>query len=240
MKALRQAAQFATLLTSLLAALPMAAGEYSILSPGIQVEIAQESTKSVPFQSEAGNIQGAQVDLLLGFGLTSQVRLGPLFTESLSSFVLAPSVVYRLGKKTDSQSDPNLSFYTSDGSVVSVQNANSTRTTNTRVLGFNLPLRWYLSGSAVFGGLYFEGGPAWARQQQDVNLVVTGMIQAQQSQISESATITTSQTGAVFGVGYTGIYRVNQASVALQYQSLKGSANQGNTSEVRLVVQWTF
>jgi hypothetical protein len=224
----------------LAASLPATAGEYAAFSPGLQVEAAQVSTKFVPFQSEAGNIQGAQVSTLLGFGLTGQIRLGPLVSESLSGLVLAPSAIYRFGKTTDNQVSSNLNFYTSNGSIVSVQDATSDRTTSTKVLGLTLPLRWYMSNSAVFGGLYFEGGAAWAREEQNVDLTVSGLIQAQQSQISEGAKITTTQSGYIIGVGYTWIHRENQTSLGLQYQSLNGVGALGTSGELRLALQWTF
>lgn len=228
------------IIVSFLATVPCFSGEYAVMSPGLQVEAAQVSTKFVPFQSEAGNIQGAQVSTLLGFGLTAQIRLGPMITQGLSGFVVAPSAVYRFGKTSDNQVSSNLNFYTANGSIVSVQNANSDRTTTTKILGVTVPLRWYMSNSAVFGGLYFEAGAAWAREEQNVDLTVNGLIQAQQSQISEGAKITTTQSGYVIGVGYTSIHRDNQSTVGLQYQSLNGVGALGTSGEIRLAVQWTF
>lgn len=223
-----------------MAAAALSAGEYSPLSVGIQVDVANAATKFVPFQSEAGNIQGAEVATLLGFAVTSQVRFGPIFTERLSAFVLTPTLAYRFGSKSDDLFSANLNFYTANGSIISVQNAQSERKTATKTLAAIVPLRWYAGGNAVYGGLYFEGGYVWARQEQDVDLKVEGLIQAQQSEINESSTIKTDQSGFVAGIGYTWVYRASQATVGLQYQSLQASGGLDARGETRLVVQWTF
>lgn len=218
------------------------AGEYNTVSIGVQIDAAQASTKFVPFQSQAGNIQGAQVGTLLGFGLTSQVRFGSLISQHLSSLVVTPSVIYRYGKQDDRTVDANLNFYTSNGSIVSIQNASSNRSTSSKVLSFVLPLRWYMSGTATYGGIFVEAGFALGRYEQNVDLAVAGLIKAQPSQINESAKIIQTTTGYCAGVGYTRVYRESQATVLLQFQDL--SAPKGSTigpgSEIRVGMQWTF
>lgn len=232
--------RFVTALCLVLAAVSAQAGEYSSVSFGLALDYTSQSTSKVPFQNVSGNIQGADADKLLGIGLTTQVRLGEVISQRVSGLVLTPTISYRFGTVNESEFYSNLAFYAPDGSVVYVQNANSTRKTANRQISLSVPLRYYFGGSAAYGGFFAEAGPVYANVQQNVDLSVSGLILAIPSSVQESARITSSLSGYTVGLGTTWIYRQSQVSLILSYQTLGGIDGRKSSSETRGGIQWTF
>jgi hypothetical protein len=219
------------------------AGEYSVWSPGIQINVARAVQNTfVPFQSTSGNIQGADVTDLYGIGLANQIRLGELFSWKVRSLVWAPTLGVHLGRESETRNDANLNFYGTDGSVVSVQGATSTRRTNTREIFFAAPLRWYaVSGSAVYGGFYLEAGPLFVQTSQTVDLDVSGYVISVPATLSESTQIRANEHGFVVGVGATSVYRGHQFTYGLTYQGINGTtSNKVGSNQVQGHITWTF
>lgn len=217
------------------------AGEYSAVSPGVQVDVSKVNSTYVPFQSKAGNIQGADAELMFGVGISAHIRLGEVFAQKLSSLVLVPSADFRFGRDHGTQSSANFNWYGTDGSLTQIQNAQADRVTNTQYMTFSLPLRWYVASSASQGGFYVEGGPVYARIAQTVDLSVDGLVLSIPTSLHESSKITDNTNGFVGGLGWTRIYRTTQASYALAYTYLKkATANGQDNSAIRLYFQWSF
>lgn len=216
------------------------AGEYSKVSPGIQIEVGHATGgASVPFQNESGNIQGGRIDWVFGVGLTAPIRLGEVASWRLQSLMLVPTLGGRFGRTSDSKTDNNFIFYGPDGGLSSIQMATISRTTKTMEISLAVPLRWYPGGSAAYGGFYLEAGPIFVRAQEDVQLDVSGLVLAQPIQVSESTTLRQNDNGLVAGVGVTQVNRSYQFSYGLTFQSIT-SKNAIASNQVRLVLAWTF
>jgi len=228
------------LVGALALAYPCMAGEYSAVSFGIQVDVAKANTTTTPFQNSAGNIQGADVGTLFGAGLTSQVRMGEIVAQRLSSLVFTPTLNLQYGRDQENRFYTNMNVYSPDGSVVSVQNANGQRTTDTLILTLSCPLRYYFGGSCTMGGIFVEAGPVAARIQQSVDLKVDGLVLASATTLSESAKITQNTTGITAALGKTTVYRQVQASYGLGYTQLSGKNGQKDQTNLRIFVSWTW
>lgn len=225
---------------ALVSAGALRAGEFSAVSPGLGINFSSATSKAfVPFQSDSGNIQGASAHQLYGIDILANVRLGQLFTAKLSSLVLVPTLGIRYGQEDETRNENNLNFFTSDGSVVSIQNAASTRKTSCVEVSFALPLRWYMGATADSGGVWIEAGPALINSQKTVNLSVSGLVSAVPTSIDESAKITATVRGFVAGVGWTTIYDSCQVSYNLTYMGTTG-ADKGVSNQIRISAAWTF
>jgi hypothetical protein len=228
------------LFASLVVATTLSAGEYDKASVGLQIDVTSVSAAKVPFQNAAGNIQGAEAKTLGGVGLVANLRLGEIFTEKLSAFAVVPSLTYRFGRESDSQFFANYNFYSPDGSVTSIQNANVNRMTNDREVVIDVPFRWHVNGDATYGGFFVEGGPVFANLQQTVDLAASGLVLSTPSTVQESSRISTTTTGFSGGIGFMRVYRTSQSAVLLKFQSLKGDQTRSSRNEIRLGFQWTF
>jgi hypothetical protein len=216
------------------------AGEYDKFSPGLALDYSSSTSNAfVPFQSVAGNIQGANTKSLLGVSFFAVVRPGEFLGGGLSSFALVPSLALRYGKDTENRFDANLNFYSPDNGFTSVQNANSTRQTTTTELTLAVPVRWYPGSSTVDGGVWIEFGPGVVNSTKNVDLTVSGLIMATNATINESAKITSNVPIFQFGIGWTTVYNANQASFGICYQSVSKS-DQGVSNQIRATVQWSF
>lgn len=223
-------------------AIPLAAGEYSAWSPGIQLQLSQATGNTfVPFQSQTGNIQGATVDTLYGIGFANQVRMGEAFSWRLRSLALMPTLGFQVGNKSESRHDSNFVFTAPDGSLANVQNADSHRKTQTREISLVVPVRWYTSGSAAAGGFYVEAGPAIFRTEQTVDLQVAGYVNSVPASLAESAKISANEGGFVVGLGFANLYRESQFSYGITFQQVSTSKDvQITPNQIRVYVQWTF
>lgn len=216
------------------------AGEYAKISPGVNVELGYTTgNTTVPFQSASGNIQGGTTQWTYGLGLSAPVRLGETLSWSLCSLVAIPTLSARVGHNSDDQVSPNLNFYSPDGSLTVIQNASSHRSTQTREIALSLPIRWYVGGSAAYGGFYLEAGPVVVRAQQNVDFTVTGLSLAQTTTLSESTTIRQTDAGVVVGLGVTNIYRGYQFTYGLSVRSMT-SKDPIAANQIAAVFSWTF
>jgi hypothetical protein len=223
-----------------LGCVPLLAGEYSKVSPGFTLDLGYATgNTSIPFQSSSGNIQGAAVQWVYGLSLNAPVRLGEVFNWRLRAFELVPTLSAHFGKTSDSSTTPNLQFYTPDGSVESVQNAGSSRKTNTQEVLFSLPLRWYAKGSDVYGGFYLEAGPVFAKTEQRVNYDVNGLSMAESVTLSESTTIRQNDEGLVYGIGVTNIYRNYQFTYGVTVRSMT-SQHPVTSNLAQVSLGWNF
>lgn len=224
-----------------LIAVPLVAGEYSTISPGLQVDFSKVNTTYIPFQSKAGNIQGADAELMFGVGISAHIRLGEVVAQRFSSLVLIPSMDFRIGRDNTKQSFANFSWYGTDGSVTEIQNAKAERVTTTQHITLSVPLRWYVGSSAAYGGFFVEAGPVFAQIRQTVDLSVDGLVLSIPTNLNESAKITNNTSGFVGGIGFTTIYRKAQMSYGLAYTMLqKATSNGQDNNAVRLYFQWGF
>lgn len=231
----------------LLLVLPLAvvsqgrAGEYSPVSVGVQVDVGRVNTTWVPFQSRAGNIQGAEAETMYGLGISTHLRLGELVAQRLSSLVVIPSLDFRVGRASDQQALANFSWYGADGSLTQVQNAQAQRVTNNQYLALSLPVRWYPTSSSAYGGFYMEAGPVVAQVRQTVDLTVDGLVLAIPTTLKESSKITNQASGFVGGIGLTRVYARTQASCGINYMALSKANSDGKDhSALRFYVQWSF
>ena len=221
-------------------ALPVRAGEYDAVSPGLMLDAAYSTANgTVPFQNNSGNIQGANTTWLAGIGIVACVRPAEFITAKLSNFNLMPGLAIRYGTTNDSNNANNLTFYASDGSQTSIQNAASSRQTTTTELVMDCPIRWYPSASSVRGGFWVEAGPGWDHCNKNVSLNVAGYVQSVPSSISESSTISSTVLIMTYGLGWTTTYINSQATFGLIYQAATKS-NTGVSNQFRASLQWVF
>jgi hypothetical protein len=218
---------------------PAWGGEYDKVSPGISIDYSYSTGNSfVPFQNSSGNIQGADTKGLFGVGLVFPVRLGEAFSNSLSNFLLTPTLAMHYGTVNEGQNFSNMTFYSAGGSEVSVQNGASSRKTTTTELSFVVPLRWYPANNAVYGGFWVEAGPGIVRSNKSVDLTVSGFVESSQSSLDESSTIVSNVKVIEYGLGWTTIYAKSQSTFGLFFQS--APSNSGVSNQMRVGLQWTF
>lgn len=216
------------------------AGELSKVSAGIALEYsAATSATFVPFQSKAGNIQGANTGAVYGIGIVAVLRPGEILSGKLSSFALLAGLHLDYGREKEDRFDSNLAYYAPDGSSVLVQNASSTRRTTTVETGLHLPLRWYPASSTADGGVYVEAGPGWIKSNKDVDLQVNGYVQAVPTTINEAARITSTVRVIDYGIGYTAVYNASQATFGVAYQQVLDEGR-GVSNRFRVHITWTF
>ncbi len=226
-----------------LAAIPATAGEYSVWSPGFQLEVAHGINTS------PGHPQGLAPDYYpqalpiteqAGLGFVMMLRPAEMFNGALSNFQVPLTIGYRYGRGKDSRSQGTTTGLV-NGTVTTLADSQANRKTTQQDIYFYVPVRFYPGGNgAVNGGLWVEAGPQFSSVRQSTDLTISGNSGGTITGGSDSFSQTVNRSSLVVGVGGSINHYTNQFSLGLHYQNCKSTDNAAANNMIRLTAQWIF
>lgn len=226
----------------------LGAGEYSMWSPGFVVSLSRDTTSHKGLLSTTDdNIKHANVNNLLGIGLTSQLRLGELCSGTLSSLALVPTVDLSLGVVKAHSSKSNLDHVISNNDHILLSNVILVNKNKVRMLTLSIPLRWYFAtANAAYGGAFIECGPLICNIKYIDGLQINGTTIAEKPfAVTEKKSSTKTSYGLVTGIGKVNIYDEHQIAYGLSLHTIRAKDSSAKSKyksqfKTNLYCSWTF